>query len=294
MSGRLLVTGAGGQLGSYLLREQARQQKAVMAWTGSRSGERFGIRLWPIDLTHTEHAARAFREWGPTAVLHAAAISSVAACQEDPQLAHRVNVEGTRLLAELAHAARARLVLVSTDLVFDGERPPYGEHAQPCPLSVYGRSKGEAERAVLTYPEHLVARVSLLFGPALGDRLSFFDQMLGALRERRLLPLFVDEWRTPLAFATAAHALLDLLGSDVTGLIHVGGPERLSRYEMGQRLADHLGLDASVLQAALRSQIAAPEPRPRDVSLDSSKWRYVFPDHAWPGYEAALAEMGVE
>jgi dTDP-4-dehydrorhamnose reductase len=293
MSHPLLITGAGGQLGSYLLRELVGQKTAVSAWTGSQSGERFGIRLRAIDLTHTDQVAAAFRELRPTAVLHAAAVSSVAACWQDPQLSHRVNVEGTCVLAKLAHEMKARLLLVSTDLVFDGEQPPYREDALPCPLSVYGQSKREAEREVLAFPEHTVARVSLLFGPGPGGRLSFFDQMLRALRDHQPLPLFVDEWRTPLALDTAARALVHLLRSDVAGLIHVGGPERLSRYDMGRRLAGHLRVDPSVLQAAPRAQMAGAEPRPRDVSLDSSQWRRLFPQHPWPGYEAALAEMGL-
>jgi dTDP-4-dehydrorhamnose reductase len=293
MRHRLLITGAGGQLGSYLLRELARESAQVVAWSGSQPGERFGISLQPVDLACRDRIASAFREARPTAVLHAAAVSSVPACHQDPQHCHRVNVEGTRILAELAHEAKARLLLVSTDLVFDGQQAPYREDAPPCPLSVYGRTKCEAEQAVVAYPEHLVARVSLLFGPRLGGRASFFDHMLGALRDQRSLPLFVDEWRTPLALNAAARALVHLVRSSVTGIIHVGGTERLSRYEMGCRLADHLGVDDSVLQPVPRAQADAPEPRPRDVSLDSSSWRRFFPNDSWPGYEAALEEMGL-
>src|SRR5207245_6393078 len=110
----------------------------------------------------------------------------------------------------------------------------------------------------------------LLFRPTLTGRPSFFDQMLGGLRKRRVVPLFTDEWRTPLGLCVAAQALLDLVTSDFTGLLHLGGPERLSRYDMGRRLATHLGLDPAVLQATERATTATPEPRPRAVSLDCS------------------------
>jgi dTDP-4-dehydrorhamnose reductase len=293
MTRRLLVTGAGGHLGTYLLRRAVQQGIEVLAWTGSQSEERFGIRLRPIDLAETDRVVHAFREARPAAVLHAAAVSSIAACHQDPNRARRINIEGTRLLAELAHEANARLLLVSTDLVFDGQRAPYDEHADPCPLSLYGQTKRAAEQAILAFAEQVVARVSLLFGPALASRSSFFDHLLSALRNRRPLPLFVDEWRTPLALSTAAQALIELLGSEVNGLVHIGGPERMSRHDMGQRLAAHLGVDASVLQAAERNQVAAPEPRPCDVSLDSAHWRRLFPHHPWPAYEAALTEMGL-
>jgi dTDP-4-dehydrorhamnose reductase len=79
--------------------------------------------------------------------------------------------------------------------------------------------------------------------------------------------------------------------SDFTGLIHLGGPERLSRLEMGQRLAAALGLDPSVIVPAARASFPAAEPRPRDVSLDSSRWRSLFPAQPWPDWDEALGEM---
>ena len=105
------------------------------------------------------------------------------------------------------------------------------------------------------------------------------------------MKLFADEWRTPLDLATAAKALVALAASDETGIFHVGGPERLSRLEMGQRLARGLGLDARSVRAARRSGVPAPEPRPEDVSLDSSRFRRAFAGLAFPSFEEALRAM---
>src|SRR5436305_6422990 len=113
----------------------------------------------------------------------------MAECHRDPARARRVNVGGTATLAELAAKAGARLVLVSTDLVFDGEHAPYREADPPRPLSAYGRSKAEAEAAVLAVPRAAVARVSLLFGASLAGRPSFFDEQAAALRARRPVTL---------------------------------------------------------------------------------------------------------
>ena len=287
---RTLVTGASGQLGSYVLRHLAGRGAEVAAWTGARSGDLFGVPLRPVDLADAGAVADAFREAHPAVVVHAGALARVADCHGDPARAERVNTRGTALLAELAAEAGARLVYVSTDLVFEGERGWYREEDAPAPLSVYGRSKAAAEPAVLAVPRAAVVRVSLLFGPGIGGRPSFFDEQVAALRAGRPLTLFADEWRTPLSLAVASGALLTVADSDFTGLLHLGGPERLSRLEMGQRLAAFLGADPCGIVAVSREQGPAAEPRPRDVALDSSRWRMLFPVQPWPTWDEALRQ----
>lgn len=289
---RTLVTGASGVLGGYVLRELGSRRWPVAAWTGRRAWDVGEVRARPVDLRDRDAVVCAFAEARPDAVLHLAARSSVADCHRDPAAARAVNAAGTALLADLAERTRARLVHVSTDLVFDGEEAPYAESATPAPLSVYGRTKREGELALAGRPRQLTVRVSLLYGPSLGgSRGSFFDTQCQALRRGGPLPLFVDEWRTPLDLPTAAQALVALAASDVEGVLHLGGPERLSRWEMGRRLAAVLDLDSSSLVAAPRAAVPAAEPRPRDVSLDSSRCRGLFPQLPWPGFEEAVRGM---
>jgi dTDP-4-dehydrorhamnose reductase len=287
---RLLITGAGGQLGAYLL-HRLQGTAGATAWTGSQGGDRFGFPLRCVDLADPGAVAAAFREAQPDRVIHAGAWAKVADCHRDPVLADRVNVAGTALLAELASAARARLVLVSTDLVFDGEHAPYREDDRPAPLSAYGRTKAAAEQAVREMPRGVVARLSLLYGPSLAGRPSFFDEQAAALRQGRAVTLFADEWRTPLDMGTAAEALTALAMSDITGILHIGGPQRLSRLEMGQQLERFLGVHGPNLIAVGRNDLPAAEPRPRDTSLDSSRWRRLFPSLPWPAWDEALPQL---
>src|SRR5947199_10829089 len=118
---RLLITGASGQLGSHLLREGSRRKLEIVAWSGSRGGRLFGFQLERVDLAKPEQIVAAFTRARPTAVIHAAALSAVAACYRQPKLAEQINTRGTAVLAEQAARTGARLVYVSTDLVFDGE-----------------------------------------------------------------------------------------------------------------------------------------------------------------------------
>jgi dTDP-4-dehydrorhamnose reductase len=287
----IFVTGASGLLGNYLLRHLSRTEHRVTAWSGSQAGVAFGFKVTPVPLTDGETLRQSLLATRPDVVVHAAAMASVARCFRAPDLAWRVNAEATRELVTLASELSARLLLVSTDLVFDGNQGSYREWDEAQPLSIYGRTKLAAEEAALGYDRAAVVRVSLLFGPALGQRRSFFDEQVAAIREARPCQLFNDEWRTPLALPTAASALIQIAESDLTGRLHLGGPERMSRLEMGQRLARALGCDAASLISVTRDSAAADEPRPRDNSLDSGRWRSLFPHHPWPAYEDALKEM---
>jgi dTDP-4-dehydrorhamnose reductase len=224
-------------------------------------------------------------------VIHAAALARVGDCLRQPDRARRVNTAATAHLVALAAEARARFVFVSTDLVFDGDRGSYREDDAATPRSIYGQTKRDAEEVVLAASGNAVVRLSLLFGPSRNGRMSFFDEQLAALRGGPGVTLFSDEWRTPLDLATAARALWTVASSDVAGVLHVGGPERLSRFEMGQRLAAFVGADPSRFTAARRDDVPSPEPRPRDTSLDSSRWQDLFPSQPWPSFEAALREL---
>lgn len=292
MANRILVTGASGQLGAYLVRELLERGRDVVAWSGTRSDGIQGLSVRPVDLTNRDGVVEAFRDASPSTVIHAGAMAAVADCVHDPGRADAVNRGGTALLAGLAAISDARLVFVSTDLVFDGERGPYREGDPPAPLSVYGRSKLAAEHEVLAFPGHIVVRVSLLFGPSRNGRASFFDRLVASLRAKQEVRLFHDEWRAPISLATTATALAEIAGSTIAGILHVAGPESMSRLEMGQRLAAHIGVDPGVIQAASRASLSG-EPRPRDTSLDSSRWRELFPGTPWPRFEAALDEMEV-
>lgn len=287
----ILVTGASGGLGGYLLRHLSRTDHRVTAWSGSQAGMAFGFRITPVSLTDGQTLRQALLAARPDVIVHAAAMASVAKCFQSPELAWRVNAEATRELAAVASDLSARLLLVSTDLVFDGRQGGYRELDAAQPLSIYGRTKLAAEEAILGYDRAAVARASLLFGPALSGRRSFFDEQVAAIREARPCRLFSDEWRTPLALSTAASALIQIAESEFTGRLHLGGPERVSRIEMGERLARELGCDTDSLVSVTRDSATADEPRPRDNSLDSSQWRSLFSRHPWPSYEEALKEM---
>ena len=287
---RILVTGAGGQLGAYLIDRLITTGHTILAWSGTRAGHRGAVAITPVDLTDGDAAGRALDRAGPDAIIHAAAVSAADAVRFDPVGARAINVDATRRIADWSDRHGRRLVFTSTDLVFDGSRPWNRETDPAEPLLAYGRTKRDAEPAVLATSGGVVARICLLFGPSRCGRPYFFDRAVEALRKGEPQSFFEDEYRTPLDLATAAEVLVGLAEGDHSGLFHVGGRERVSRFELMRRAAAVLGLDPGLVRPNRRIDANLPEPRPADVSLDASKLTSAFPDLRRPTIEEALTE----
>jgi dTDP-4-dehydrorhamnose reductase len=285
---RILLTGASGQLGAYLIDRLLIEGHRPVAWSGRGPGERGGIELRPVELTDEDAREKALDEADPDVILHLAAISAADAVFRDPDRARAINVTATRGLAEWSALRGRRLIFTSTDLVFDGSRAWNREDHPAGPVLAYGRTKRDAESAVLESPGGLVARVSLLYGPSRCGRPYFFDNSIAAIRRGETVVSFEDEFRTPLDLATAAEILARLATSREMGLFHVAGIERVSRFELMRRSAGALGLDPTLVRANRRADLALPEPRPADVSLDTSRLASAFPDLKRPTIEEAL------
>lgn len=247
---RLLVTGGCGTLGRMLVTRAPARGWSVRAtwWT----------RL-PVDDA----------EWVQLDVRDVAAVrEAVAGCDAVVHTAYRqgdeawsINVEGSVAVAEAAHEAGARLVHLSTDLVFDGQRGRYREEDPLNPVSDYGRSKAEAERRVAEIlPAATLARTSLIYGglePGPQERLA-----------REGTRFFVDERRSPVHAGDLAEALLDVIALDVPGPLHVGGADDVDRYSF----ALLLGADPERIEQAHTTADRSP-----DVTLDSSRAAALLP-----------------
>ena len=176
-----------------------------------------------------------------------------------------VTATGAAHVARAAADVGARLVLVSSDVVFGGRPLPYDESVLPDPVSAYGQAKVVAEQAALAADaDVVVARASLI----LGDGRSKHEELFRALAEGGEGALFEDERRCPVHVDDLAAALVELAGNDVRGLLHVGGADATSRLELGRLVAQREGLDADRLRAGRRADL--PDPGPVDVRLDSS------------------------
>lgn len=264
----LLLTGANGFLGRRL------QEGLSGAWRvvgASRTASGPGTAA--LDLADPASIARVFDTVRPSAVVHCGAVADPDAAERDPALARAVNADATRALARLCAGARARLIHLSTDLVFDGEKGDYDEDDAPNPLSVYGRTKLAAEEAALSLAPGAVAlRVSACYGRPLGGRTCFVDQLRENLSAGKPVAGFVDQWRSPTcADGLAEVARRCLADPDLEGVFHWGGADRATRFDMAVLFARVMGYDETLIHPARAAEKRFLAPRPRDASLDSSR-----------------------
>ena len=255
------VTGAGGFIGSHVVRTAPSHESnwRILAWTREQ-----------LDLTDGPAVQRVFTAERPSAIVHCAALSRAAACQEAPGHAERLNVEVTRRLCDLASEADIPLLFLSTDIVFDGRKGSYAESDPVNPLSVYGETKARAEIQVLKHPRHAVVRLALTAGVSpSGDR-SFSEELRRKWARGETVRLFRDEFRSPLPAPVVARALWEVLLAGYSGLFHLGGSEKLSRWEIGQLVANRWQVPMKLLEAGSCREYDGP-PRPADTSLDCGR-----------------------
>ncbi len=253
------VTGAGGLVGGYIVRTAAR-------W--APDWEVRGLARREVDLTDEAAVRRLWREHQPAAVIHCAAISRPAVCEQDPERATKINVGATALLASLA--SEMPLLFFSSDQVFDGRQGRYVETDRINPINYYGETKAAAEEIVLSNPRHTVIRLALTAGTSsTGDR-SFVEDMRRSVAANLRLTLFTDEFRSPVPAGVVARAIWELIGRKKPGLYHLGGAERLSRMEIGEALAMSYSELASRLQPGSVAAYHGP-PRPPDLSMRCDK-----------------------
>jgi len=267
---KLLITGASGFLGWHLC-QLAKQEWEVYGTYLSHPLEIPGIKMLKVNLTNFQELQRIFSDIKPAAVIHTAAHSQPNFCQTHPEESHAINVTASCNIAGLCADNSISCAFTSTDLVFDGLNAPYRDTDSVCPVNLYGEQKAIAEAGMLErYPMTAVCRMPLMFGAATPTAKSFIQPFIQTLKAEQELSLFIDEFRTPVSGTTAAKGLLLAL-EKVNGIIHLGGKERISRYDFGQLLVEVFQLPVTGLKACRQQDVKMAAPRPVDVSLDSSK-----------------------
>lgn len=252
------ITGAGGLIGNYLVQ------------TGAKFAPSWRVRALTrpeLDLTDFAAVRNAFQKEGPQLVIHCAALAHTPTCEKEPALARKLNVEVTAVLAELS--ADVPFVFFSSDLVFDGCTGNYDESSTPNPLNVYAKTKLEAEGIVLANSRHTVLRTSLNFGDSPAGNRAFNEQMRQAVERGETLKLFKDEFRCPIPAIESARVVWELAAQNATGLYHVTGSERLSRWQIGELLIKHWRLEPKIEPMSVRDFRGLP--RSPDTSLNCAK-----------------------
>ena len=258
---RLLITGGAGYLGIELIQQAHASGWEVGATSFSSLPDDQSITWMQLDIRNQPAVRRMFDAWRPDVVIH------TAYRLRGPDL-WSTSAEGAGVVARVAHAAGARLIHMSSDALFDGERMgSYSEKDDPSPITPYGEAKAAAERLVAeAHPAALIVRTSLIYG---GDQPGPHEQLaLDALVGQADIAFFTDEQRCPIAVGDLAAALLEVAPTDRAGRLHIAGADVVSRYEFAQLVALAHGQDPTRLRAAVSA--TSNVRRPRNCALDSS------------------------
>ncbi|MFP4166992.1 MAG: SDR family oxidoreductase [Opitutales bacterium] len=270
---KILITGASGLLGNACAETAVRRGHEVIALWHSYPPPATGLaRTLQIDASKPETLTSMSLDIWPDAIINAAALSTPAAVDANPELAEALNVMLPRHLAQIANHLGARFLHASTDMVFDGRATsPYRSTDMPAPTNPYGQTKLMAEREVLEHnPEDpVILRLPILMGNSPRGERSIHEKILAALARNERPALFEDEIRQPCSASNAAEVFIELAERrDLHGIFHWAGAETLTRLEIGRRILRHFNLAEENITTARQSDDPQYENRPAHLTFN--------------------------
>jgi len=273
---KLLITGSNGLLGQKIVQRCIKHNIDFLATSKgeNRNPACPNNHYHTLDICSADEIHQLVSAYHPTAIIHTAALTNVDYCELNPEECHLVNVEATRLLWEVAKQFDAHFQLVSTDFVFDGLTGNYSETDAVCPLSVYGRSKVDAEKLLINdaTTNWSIARTIILFGT--GHDLSRSNLILWALEslpKGETMKLVNDQFRAPTWADDLAYGCVEIVKRKEKGIFHLSGPETNSIDQLVQRIATQIGIVNPPIETISSATLNQPAKRPPKTGFDLSK-----------------------
>jgi dTDP-4-dehydrorhamnose reductase len=249
---RILITGANGFVGYYLA--EACRKAGHDVFAASRT---------ELDFTNPYSVHDAFEQHQPEVVVHCGAMSKPDDCELDPWKAYMVNVEGTVHLLTNAAEYNSFFIFLSTDFVFNGETGMYQENDERDPVNVYGKTKMEAEDAVMEYPfSWAIVRTVLVYGNPLKGRQNILTIVKEKLSAGEAYAVFADQVRTPTYVEDLVKGIVAIVERSATGIFHLAGKDVITPYEMAVKTAEFLGLDKSLIKKVTAADMQQAARRP--------------------------------
>lgn len=284
----ILVTGISGFIGGHVWAALSARDDV---WGIYGSAGRVPLkpdRQLHLDLSQPDSFVEVIEELKPRCILHLAALSPKR-CRKNAINAWKVNNSAVREMAKAAERIGARVILASTDILFDGSGCSYREGDPPNPINLYGETKKSAERSLFANAANtVVARIANAYGPPKFKGSSFSEWILEREKKREPITLFVDQYRSFIDIVTLTNALVELIDHSFKGLLHLGGANRANRVTFGEMLLNYMKRDSSGIVRLRNADLDPNSENPLDVSFDITLARQVL-DTVIPGIEKGIA-----
>ena len=262
---KILVTGSYGQLGSSLFKYL--KSNVEIFWTGRNiPSNRNGFYL---DICDRINLKGLINLHDPDIIINLAAMTNVDFCEKKSELAREVNTNGVRNICDIF---KGKIVQLSTDYVFDGKNGPYDEEDEVSPLSVYGKTKLEAEKIVISHnSNNLIIRANVLYDNCLNSRASFLNWVVQSLKEKSPINVVDDQVNNPTWTQSMAKIIGLCIEKEISGIYHWGDAEFVSRYEFAKMIAKHYNLKTELISPKSTEKLGQIAPRPLKSGLLSEK-----------------------
>jgi dTDP-4-dehydrorhamnose reductase len=263
---KILVVGGSGLVGwDFVNRASDRGHNVTYTYLSSKPTN-YSESAIQLDIRDQEAVGAVVCSADPDVVVHTAGITDVDACERNPEIAHEVNVEGTRSVVSACEKYGSGLTFISTGFVFDGKGETFSEEDIRSAPNYYGQTKIEAEDIVSdSDTDHLICRIDQPYcWPTTWQDDTFVKWVVDQLQNGKSFPIFVDWFNTPIFIPDCSKAILALLKRSCTGTYHVCGPDYVNRYDWAKIIARVLGYDPSLIRRGNSDEAGLPARRPNN------------------------------
>jgi len=265
---KFLITGSSGLVGQQVVKDLSEIHEVFSCYNKSKPEYGNAVKM---DLLNREMISNVLSEKNPDIVIHLGAMTAVDLCETQQDNALKINSQATEILAKECAKINSFMVYVSTDYVFDGNSGLYEENDATNPLGFYGKSKLLGEKSVQNFSsDWCIARTSTPFGLH-PTKKSFPIWVIENLQKQKQIDVLTDQFTSPTYVPSLSRMLIEISERHLTGIIHVAGASKISRYEMASLVSDKLGLDGKLLREISINDIKWEAQRPKDSSLNVSK-----------------------
>ena len=293
MKNSILITGGSSYLGANLAAFLSPHYKIITTKHSTQPPLIPDVETIYMDLLDPKKIITVVKDTCPQTIIHTAALTNQNFCKKNPGIAQKINVTGTKYLAESAERINARFIYLSTDSVFNGLTGNYSEKEIPRPINVYGQTKFDGEQIVRsTSQNHLILRIALLYGWSLTTSKCFVENLIESLSKGETVRPFLDEYRNPLHVLNLCEIIEEFLIQDhITGTFNTSGYQRINRYKQALLLAGIFGFDRNLIKPISTDDIQIfKDKRSKDCSMNTTKLQSVIKTKIW-SVEDGLKQM---